>query len=62
MAELDLSTELQQLRKTLGDIRQVIDLPKLEIEIAELKERAGAQAGDLLARSDGGRAGDSRLR
>ena len=42
MAELDLSTELQQLRKTLGDIRQVIDLPKLETEIAELKERAGA--------------------
>jgi peptide chain release factor 2 len=42
MAELDLSTELQQLRKTLGDIRQVVDVPKLESEIAELKDRAGA--------------------
>lgn len=42
MAELDLSTELQQLRKTLSDIRQVVDVPKLESEIAELKERAGA--------------------
>ena len=42
MAELDLSTELQQLRSTLGDIRQVIDLDKLETEIASLKERAAA--------------------
>jgi peptide chain release factor 2 len=42
MAELDLSTELQQLRSTLGDIRQVIDLEKLETEIASLKERAAA--------------------
>ena len=42
MAELDLTSELQQLRKTLSDIRQVIDLPKLETEIAELKEKAGA--------------------
>ncbi len=42
MAELDLSTELQQLRSTLGDIRQVIDLEKLDAEIAELKERAAA--------------------
>ncbi len=42
MAELDLSTELQQLRSTLGDIRQVIDLDRLEAEIAELKERAAA--------------------
>ena len=42
MAELDLSTELQQLRKTLSDIRQVVDVPKLESEIAELKEKAGA--------------------
>lgn len=42
MAELDLSQELQQLRSTLGDIRQVIDLPKLETEIAALKEQAAA--------------------
>ncbi len=42
MAELDLSTELQQLRKTLSDIRQVVDVPKLESEIAELKDKAGA--------------------
>ena len=42
MAELDLSTELQQLRSTLGDIRHVIDLGKLETDIAALKEKAGA--------------------
>ena len=42
MAELDLSSELQQLRSTLGDIRQVIDLPKLEAEILALKEKAAA--------------------
>ena len=42
MAELDLNSELQQLRKTLSDIRQVIDLPRLEVEIADLKEKAAA--------------------
>jgi peptide chain release factor 2 len=42
MAELDLNSELQQLRKTLSDIRQVIDLPRLEVEIANLKEKAAA--------------------
>lgn len=42
MADIDLSAELRALRSTLADIRQVIDVPRLESEIVALKEQAGA--------------------
>ncbi|MEY4320310.1 MAG: hypothetical protein RLZZ471_251 [Actinomycetota bacterium] len=40
MAEIDLSSELRALRSTLGDIKQVIDVPKLIADIRVLEEQA----------------------
>ncbi len=41
MADIDLSPEIRNLRATFGDIRVVVDVPKLVAEVAELKTQAG---------------------
>ena len=40
MSELDLSLEIRQIRSIFDTIAEVTDLPKLEIEIAELEKAA----------------------
>jgi len=40
MADLDLSPQIRDLRATFGDIRHVVDEPKLISEVAELKQLA----------------------
>jgi peptide chain release factor 2 len=40
MAEIDLTPEIRALRSTLGDIKQVIDIPKLIADIRVLEEQA----------------------
>jgi peptide chain release factor 2 len=40
MADLDLTSEIRELRATFGDIRHVVDEPKLISEVAELKDQA----------------------
>ena len=40
MSELDLSLEIRQIRSIFATIAEVTDLPKLEIEIAELEKAA----------------------
>jgi peptide chain release factor 2 len=42
MIDLDLGAEIAALRSTFGDIRSVIGVERLETEIAELSEKAGA--------------------
>ncbi len=42
MLELDLSSDIQALRSTFGDIQAVVDVPALRAEIALLSEQAGA--------------------
>ena len=42
MIELDLSDQIASLRSTFGDIRAVTGVERLEAEIAELSEKAGA--------------------
>ncbi|WP_157155467.1 MULTISPECIES: peptide chain release factor 2 [unclassified Diaminobutyricimonas] len=42
MIDLDISDQIAQLRSTFTDIRAVIDVPRLEAEIADLSEKAGA--------------------
>ncbi|GLI28517.1 peptide chain release factor 2 [Agromyces rhizosphaerae] len=42
MLELDLSQEISALRTTFRDIRAVVDVDRLESEIADLSEQAGA--------------------
>ncbi|MEJ1155769.1 MULTISPECIES: peptide chain release factor 2 [Microbacterium] len=41
MLDFDLSTEIQALRSTFGDIRAVVDVDALTAEIARLSEAAG---------------------
>jgi peptide chain release factor 2 len=40
MADLDLTSEIRELRSTFGDIRHVVDEPKLILEVEVLKEQA----------------------
>src|SRR4051812_32092883 len=42
MIELDLSDQIAALRSTFNDIRSVVGVDRLEAEIAELTEKAGA--------------------
>ncbi|WP_066519676.1 peptide chain release factor 2 [Curtobacterium ammoniigenes] len=42
MVELDFSEQIAALRDTFGNIRSVVDVDRLEREIAELSEQAGA--------------------
>jgi peptide chain release factor 2 len=42
MIELDLSDQIAALRSTFDDIRSVVGIEKLEAEIADLSEKAGA--------------------
>jgi len=42
MLELELSSEIQALRHTFNDIREVVDVDSLEADIARLSEEAGA--------------------
>ncbi|MFY9713267.1 MAG: PCRF domain-containing protein, partial [Microbacterium sp.] len=42
MLELDLSADIQALRLTFGDIREVVDVEALRTEITRLNEEAGA--------------------
>jgi peptide chain release factor 2 len=42
MIELDLSAEIAALRSTFADIRAVVDVDRLNADIAELSEQAGA--------------------
>ncbi|PZE28931.1 MULTISPECIES: peptide chain release factor 2 [unclassified Curtobacterium] len=42
MVELDISEQISALRETFGNIRSVVDVDRLEREIAELSEQAGA--------------------
>ena len=42
MDELDFSEDIAALRSTFADIRAVVGVEKLEAEIAELSEQAGA--------------------
>ncbi|MEY4981175.1 MAG: hypothetical protein RL174_513 [Actinomycetota bacterium] len=42
MADLDLTAEIKELRSTFGSIKEVVDLEKLKVEIAQLKEAAAA--------------------
>ncbi|BDZ37780.1 peptide chain release factor 2 [Microbacterium suwonense] len=42
MFELDLSADIQALRHTFGDIREVVDVDALHADIARLSEEAGA--------------------
>jgi peptide chain release factor 2 len=41
MVELDMSEQIAALRETFGNIRSVIDVDRLEREIADLSEQAG---------------------
>ncbi|MGP6172044.1 peptide chain release factor 2 [Microbacterium sp. A196] len=41
MLELDLSAEIQALRHTYGDISEVVDVTRLQADIARLSEEAG---------------------
>jgi peptide chain release factor 2 len=43
MIDLDLGAEIAALRSTFNDIKSVIGVEKLEAEIADLSEKAGAQ-------------------
>lgn len=43
MVELDFTEQLSALRETFGNIRSVVDVDRLQREIAELSEQAGAQ-------------------
>ena len=43
MIDLDLGADIAALRSTFDDIRSVIGVEKLEAEIADLSEKAGAQ-------------------
>jgi peptide chain release factor 2 len=43
MIELDLGADIAALRSTFNDIRSVIGVERLEAEIADLSEKAGAQ-------------------
>ncbi len=43
MIDLDLGAEIAALRSTFNDIRSVIGIERLEAEIADLSEKAGAQ-------------------
>ncbi|WP_395638968.1 peptide chain release factor 2 [Pseudolysinimonas sp.] len=43
MIDLDLGAEIAALRSTFNDIRSVIGVERLEAEIADLSEKAGAQ-------------------
>jgi len=43
MIELDLSAEIAALRSTFDDIRSVVGVERLQAEIADLSEKAGAQ-------------------
>ena len=43
MTDLDISEQISSLRSTFADIRQVVGVEKLEAEITDLSERAGAQ-------------------
>jgi peptide chain release factor 2 len=40
MADLDLTSEIRELRSTYSDIRHVVDEPKLILEVSDLKEQA----------------------
>ncbi len=40
MADLDLTSEIRELRSTFSDIRHVVDEPKLILEVNALKEQA----------------------
>lgn len=42
MLEIDLSDQIRALRTTFGDIRAVVDVDRLEADIASLNEQAGA--------------------
>ena len=42
MLELDLSADIQALRLTFGDIREVVDVESLRADIARLSDEAGA--------------------
>ena len=42
MLELDLSADIQALRVTYGDIREVLDVDAIRSDIARLSEEAGA--------------------
>ena len=42
MVELDFSEQIAALRETFGNIRSVVDVDRLQREIAELSEQAGA--------------------
>jgi len=42
MLEFDLSADIQALRSTFADIQAVVDVPRLQADIAELSEKAGA--------------------
>ena len=42
MIDIDLSEEIRALRSTFADIRSVVGVERLEAEIAELNEQAGA--------------------
>ena len=43
MVELDFTEQLSALRETFGNIRSVVDVDRLQREIADLSEQAGAQ-------------------
>src|SRR3954447_5401342 len=42
MIELDLTSQIADLRSTFSDITSVVDVPRLRAEIADLSEKAGA--------------------
>jgi peptide chain release factor 2 len=42
MAERDYNGEIAALSQTLSGIEQVLDLPKLKVDAANLEEEAGA--------------------
>jgi peptide chain release factor 2 len=42
MIELDFSEQIAALRATFDDIRSVIDIDRLKLDIAELSDQAGA--------------------
>ncbi len=43
MTDLDISDQISALRSTFADIRSVVGIDRLEAEIADLSEKAGAQ-------------------
>ena len=43
MVELDFTEQLSALRETFGNLRTVVDVDRLQREIADLSEQAGAQ-------------------